>query len=54
TLGIEFDPNKDYDERREVYKMSEKIVESQHTSQGALGAEGSLWTTVIAAAIFVK
>lgn len=54
TLGIEFDPNKDYDERREVYKMSEKIVESQHTSQGALGAEGSLWTTVIASAIFVK
>ena len=54
TLGIEFDPNKDYDERREVYKMSEKIVESQHTSQGALGAEGNLWTTVIAAAIFVK
>ncbi len=54
TLGIEFDPNKDYDARREVYKMSEKIVESQHTSQGALGAEGNLWTTVIAAAIFVK
>ena len=54
TLGIDFDPNKDYDARREVYKMSEKIVESQHTSQGALGAEGSLWTTVLAAAIFVK
>ena len=54
TLGIEFDADKDYDERREVYKMSEKIVESQHTSQAALGAEGNLWTTVLAAAIFVK
>jgi len=54
TLGIEFDPNKDYDERRDIYKMSGKIVESQHTSIGTLGAEGNIWTTVIAAAIFVK
>ncbi|MEE8397829.1 MAG: arginine decarboxylase, pyruvoyl-dependent [Desulfobacterales bacterium] len=54
TLGIEFDPNKDYDERRDIYQMSGKIVESQHTSQAALGAEGNLWTTVISAAIFVK
>jgi arginine decarboxylase len=54
TLGIEFDIEKDYDERREVYRMSGKIVESQHTSQAGLGAEGNLWTTVIATAIFVK
>ena len=54
TLGIEFDINKDYDERRDIYQMSGKIVESQHTSQAALGAEGNLWTTVISAAIFVK
>lgn len=54
TLGIEFDPDKDYDERREVYRMSGKIVESQHISQAALGAEGRLWTTVVAAAVFVK
>jgi len=54
TLGIEFDPDKDYDERRDIYKMSGKIVESQHTSIGALGAEGNVWTTVIAAAIFMK
>jgi arginine decarboxylase len=54
TLGVEFDPDKDYDERREVYKMSGKIVESQHFSQAALGAEGKLWTTVIAAAVFVS
>ncbi|MFH2218540.1 MAG: arginine decarboxylase, pyruvoyl-dependent [Pseudomonadota bacterium] len=54
TLGIAFDPEKDYDERRETYRMSEKIVESQHISQAALGAEGNLWTTVLAAALFVK
>ncbi len=54
TLGIDFDPDKDYDERREVYQMSGKIVESQHISQGGQGAEGHLWTSVIAAAVFVK
>jgi len=54
TLGIEFNPEEDYDERREIYKMSGKIVESQNISQAALGAEGNMWTTVIAAAIFVK
>ncbi len=54
TLGIEFNPDTDYDERSEVYKMSGKIVDSQHFSQGALGAEGGLWTTVIAAAVFIK
>lgn len=54
TLGIEFDPDKDYDERREVYRMSGKIVESQNISQAAIGAEGNLWTTVLTAAVFVK
>ncbi len=54
TLGIEFDPDKDYDERREIYSMSGKIVQSQHTSQATLGVEGNRWTTVLAAALFVK
>lgn len=54
TLGIEFDPEKDYDERKDIYKMSGKIIHSRHISQAALGAEGNLWTTVIAAAIFIK
>ena len=54
TLGIEFDPDEDYDERREIYRMSGKIVESEHNSQAAIGAEKNLWTTVIAAALFIK
>jgi len=54
TLGIEFDPDKHYDERREVYHMSGKIVESDHFAQATLGSEGGLWTTVLAAAVFVK
>ncbi len=54
TLGIEFDLDKDYDERREIYSMSGQIVESQHISQAAQGAEKNNWTTVVAAALFVK
>ena len=54
TLGIDFDADKDYDERREVYRMSGKIVESQNICQYTLGAEGGRWTTVLAVAIFVK
>ncbi len=53
TLGIDFDSDKDYDERRDIYRMSGKIVNSRHISQAALGAEGNLWTTVLAAAVFV-
>jgi len=54
TLGIDFDPDEDYDERREVYHMSGKIVDSDHFAQATLGSEGGLWTTVLAAAVFVK
>ena len=54
TLGIDFDPDKDYDERREIYKMSGKIVHSRSICQATMGAEGSLWCTVVAATIFVK
>ncbi|MDJ0912993.1 MAG: arginine decarboxylase, pyruvoyl-dependent [Desulfobacterales bacterium] len=54
TLGIDFDPDKDYDERSEIYKMSGKIVESQHMSLAAIGVEDRRWTTVVAAAIFVR
>jgi arginine decarboxylase len=54
TLGIEFDPDKDYDERRDIFQMSGKIVESQHISQAAQGDEKGHWTTVIAAAMFVN
>lgn len=54
TLGIEFDPEKNYDERREVYEMSGKIVESQHMSQASQGDDKGRWTTVISSAVFVK
>ncbi|MCP4253652.1 MAG: arginine decarboxylase, pyruvoyl-dependent [Candidatus Scalindua sp.] len=53
TLGIEFDPEKNYDERKEIYRMSGKIVTSRSTTQSARGDKNGLWSTVVAAAVFV-
>lgn len=53
TLGIEFDPYSDYDERREVYKMSGQIVRTRAIVQTAEGDKNGKWTTVVAAAIFL-
>jgi arginine decarboxylase len=53
TLGIEFDPETAYDERKEIYDMSGKIVQTQACVQTAEGDKKGRWTTVIAAAVFL-
>ncbi|MBN2477627.1 MAG: arginine decarboxylase, pyruvoyl-dependent [Pirellulales bacterium] len=53
TLGIEFDPETAYDERKEIYHMSGKIVRTRACVQTAEGHKNGLWTTVIAAAVFL-
>lgn len=53
TLGIEFDPETAYDDRKEIYHMSGKIVRTRACVQTAEGNKDGLWTTVVAAAVFV-
>lgn len=53
TLGIEFDPEVAYDERKEIYKMSGKIVRTRASVQTAEGDKTGLWTTVISAAVML-
>jgi arginine decarboxylase len=53
TLGIEFDPDTAYDERREIYRMSGQIVRTRAIVQTAEGDKNGLWTTVVAAAVFL-
>lgn len=53
TLGIEFDVDKNYDERKEVWKMSNKIVRTRNITQSAIVGRRGWWTTVVAAAVFV-
>ena len=53
TLGIEFNPDTAYDERKEIYRMSGRIVKSRAVVQTAEGDKRGLWTTVVAAAVFL-
>jgi len=51
TLGIEFDEEKSWDEKKEVYRISDKIVRTTETTQSAIVKKG--FTTVLAAAVFL-
>jgi len=51
TLGIEFDEDKGWDQKKEVYRISDKIVRTTNITQSAIVKNG--YTTVIAAAVFL-
>jgi len=53
TLGVDFDPDKNYDERKEIYRMSGKVVVSREITQSAEGDKNGLWTTVLSAAVLL-
>lgn len=53
TLGLEFDPDKSWDEKKEVYRVSNQIVRTINVTQTAVGDKKGLWTTVVAAAVLV-
>ena len=52
SLGLPFDPNKSWDVRKQIWKISGKIVRTTNITQTAFVKEGK-WTTVLAAAVFV-
>jgi len=54
TLNVAFDPDRSWDEKKEIYRISNKIVRTTNVTQSAVGDKRSKWTTVIAAAIFVS
>jgi arginine decarboxylase len=54
TVGIEFNPELDWDEREQIFKMSGKIVRTTNITQSAVGNKDGLWTTVFAAAVFIN
>lgn len=51
TMGVEFDENADWDEKKQVFRISDKIVRTSHVAQSAVGSR--LYTTVLAAAVFL-
>ena len=53
TLGIPFDADKDYNERKEQYLMAGEIVDTTSITMAATASTGGVWTTVVSAAIFI-
>ena len=52
-LGVDFDPDKSYDEKKEQWKISDQIVLTRNVTKSAIGDKNGLWTTVLAGAVFV-
>ena len=53
SLGIEFDTSAAWDEREMVYKASGQIFRTSNFTQSAIGDKNGLWTTVVAAGVFL-
>lgn len=53
TLDVEFDPDTSWDEKKEIYRISNKIVRTSNVTQSAVGDKRGLWTTTIAAAVLI-
>jgi arginine decarboxylase len=53
-LGVDHDPNTSYDERKDIWRLSDKIVVTRNVTQSAVGDKDGLWTSVVAAAVFVE
>jgi arginine decarboxylase len=52
TLGIEFDPDAAWNERKKLYQTSNLIIGSTSKTAATEGASGGRWTCAIAAAVF--
>lgn len=52
-LGVEFNPDHSWNEKKEIWKISGQIVRTRNVTQSAVGDKNGLWTTVVAAAILL-
>jgi len=52
TLGIDFNVDESWDEKKEIFKISGKIVRTRNVTQSTI-VKNSGYTTVIAAAVFL-
>jgi arginine decarboxylase len=53
TLDVDFDPDTSWDEKKEIYRISNKIVRTSNITQSAVGDKNGLWTTTLAAAVLI-
>ena len=53
TLGMEYDESKAWDEKKEEFKISDKIVRTTNITQSAVVNPDGSYTTVLAVAVFI-
>ena len=53
TLGVEFDEDESWDNKRQIWKISGKIVRSRSITQSAEVNKDGKWKTVLAAAVLL-
>jgi arginine decarboxylase len=53
TLGISFNPDTAWNEKEKVFKVSGKILQTRNMTQTAVSNKNGLWTTTLAAAVFI-
>ncbi len=53
SLGIPFDLDKDWNEKRQQWTISGQIYKTQNVTQSAKGDKDGRWTTVFAAAVLL-
>lgn len=53
TLGIDFDPEKAWNEREQAFKMEKTILKTRNVVQSAEGHAKGIWSTVVALGVFV-
>lgn len=53
TMGLEFNPDKDWNERKQEFRASGKIIKTRNITRGAIGHKDGLWTTIVAAAVLI-
>ncbi len=53
TMGIELDPDVAWDERKQVYKVGQRLFVTRSIAQSARGHKDGLWTTVVSSIVFL-
>src|SRR5215469_15376002 len=53
TLGVEFDAEKAWNEREQVFKMEKTMLKTRNVVQSAEGSATGKWSTVVALGVFI-
>ncbi len=53
VMGVEFNPETAWREREQVFKSSGMIIKTTNVTQSATGDKNGLWTSTVAAAVFI-